>query len=89
MQAMNNVFYEMMFYMSDEKRRNDLMNASVMWDTMTNNGKNPDDTALYTVLDANNLSELIALYEANRKNTKEFDSEALKAALEYWCFSNN
>ena len=86
---MNNVFYEMMFYVSDEKRRNDLLNASVMWDTMTNDSKNPDDTALYTVLTGNDLSDVIQLYEIHRKNIKEFDPDGLKTALEFWCFSNN
>ncbi|MBO7631881.1 MAG: hypothetical protein J6S78_06085 [Lachnospiraceae bacterium] len=84
---MNNLLYEATFLVPGKKCYFDLLNASVMWDAMTDEGKNPDDIALYTVLSANNLAELITIYEVNRKNTKEFDPKALKSALDFWCFS--
>lgn len=81
-----NPFEKAMYLTLDEKISDDLLSASIQWNIMTDNGKNPDDVSLYSVLIANDLEDIIPYYEIYRKNN-EFDLAALKDALEIWIYS--
>jgi hypothetical protein len=82
-----NPFEESICLTLNEKISDSLLNASIQWNIMTDDGKNPDDVSLYAVILANNLDGVIPYYEIYRKK-EDFDIDALKEALETWIFSN-
>ena len=82
----NNPFYDATFYVSNQRLSDKLMDASIMWGMLTDDGKHADDQDLYTVLSAFDLDDIQCKYEFYRKNEKEFDFEALKKAVEEWTF---
>ena len=82
-----NPFKESICLTLNEKISDSLLNASIQWNIMTDDGKNPDDVSLYAVILANNLDGVIPYYEIYRKK-EDFDIDALKEALETWIFSN-
>ena len=81
-----NPFENAIYLTLDEKISDNLLNASIQWNIMTDDGKNQDDVSLYSVLIANDLEDIIPLYEIYRKSNN-FDLNALKEALEIWIYS--
>lgn len=74
------------FVLLNEEKRNKLLEASAMWDALTDDGNNPDDMSLYTVLTACGLENLMPKYEFYR-NSDAFDLEAINSSLEEWALS--
>lgn len=64
-----------------EETKNKLLNASIMWNILTNEETKTSDDSLYTVLIANHLSEIEISYKIFRKNNSEYDEEGLRWAL--------
>lgn len=83
-----NPFEDLMYYSANENIRSLLFEASVLWDTLTDDGKNPDDTSLYMVLNSYELNDVLFKYEFFRSGDS-FDKKALYEALENWICENN
>lgn len=81
-------FTESMYLILNENINDRLLHASIQWNIMTDDGKNQDDTALYSVLFNNHLDGVIPFYEVN-KIGNGFELKALKDALETWLYMQN
>ena len=75
-------FEEACFSAAKEETRDKLMRASIMWKTLTDDGKNPTDCSLQMVLISQELTEVRISYEIFRENYDAYDENGLRLALE-------
>lgn len=82
----NNPFYDASLLISDADISDKFMDAAIMWDAMTDGGKNVDESDLAAILAANDLDDLLDEYYVYSKKYGEFDMEALKTVIENWTY---
>lgn len=80
----NNPFYDASILVSNERLSDKLMEAAVMWDWLTDSGKNASDADVYSIISGYGFEDILVKYEIYRKKENEFDYGALKQAVDDW-----
>jgi hypothetical protein len=82
-----NFFNEMANIVSDTNLYDKLTEAAIMWDMLTDDGKNISDDNLLLVLISNNLDYLATEYLVH-KDGDSFDWDGFKKEMKDWAFLN-